>query len=78
MAVAKSIQRSCCLHHKMMHPGYRDSFVVAIVVIVVVLKYNVSLSRRTIPLRDGDYIFEGVGQVGNYLKKVPAQEKVQK
>ena len=40
-----------------MHPGYRDSFVV----IVIVFKYNVSLNHRTIPLRDGDYIFEGRG-----------------
>jgi len=61
MAVAKSIRRSCCLHHKVRHPEYRDSFVVALVVIAVVFKCNVSLSHETIPLRDGDYIFDGGG-----------------
>lgn len=50
MAVAKSIQRSCCLRHKMMHSGYRDSFAVAIVVIAVVFKCNVSLGHETIRL----------------------------
>jgi len=34
----------------MMHSGYRDSFAVAIVVIAVVFKCNVSLGHETIRL----------------------------